>query len=451
MQQFDLIVLGSGPSGGRVAMTAAKDGMKVAIVEANQFGGTCALRGCNPKKVFVHAAQVVDAARRSDGKLCSAGDVKIDWPDLFKFKQTFVESIPQNSREKFDDAGITTILGQPSFTNPSTISVAGDLLTATNLLIATGSRPTDLDIAGEEFITSSDQFMDLQALPKRIAFVGGGYISMEFAHVANRAGAEVIVFDRGDRPLKTFDAFTVNLLVKKSQAMGIDFQFNSQPTSITQSCKHLSVNFQRDDLAQSVEVDLVVHGAGRIPNLEGLNLKTANVEFDAQKGVLVNDQMRSLSNPRVFASGDCAASSQPRLTPVANQQGYAIGKQLGGDTSAYPDYSPIPKAVFTVPSLAAVGLTIPEAEERGLDFRVNQKNTSDAGNIRKVCQSHAGYSVLIDNQNDQIIGAHLFGPSAAETINLFAVAIKAGMTSKELKSVLITFPTFASDVRTMVG
>lgn len=451
MKTFDLLVLGSGPSGGRVAMSAAKSGMNVAMIESRSYGGNCALRGCNPKKVLVHAAEVVDAARRSDNKLCDAADIKINWPQLMAFKETFVESIPADSRAKFDDAGIKTFLGSPAFKDANSVVVNGEVVSADKILIATGSRPSPLNIAGEDLITDSDDFLDLKTLPKRIAFIGAGYITMEFAHVAARADAEVTILQRGDRPLKSFEPFIVDELVKKSASLGMKIVCNLQVTKLEKSSNgQIKVSYQKDGQLHELKVDMVVHGAGRVPNLDGLRLDVADVAFDSRKGVAVDAQMRSTSNPSIFASGDCADTQQPRLTPVANQQGFAIANLIKGDAAAEPDYGPIPKVVFTVPPLASVGLTEAAARESGRKIKVNQKDDSDAGNIRKVCETHAAHTVVIDEETKQILGAHLFGPSASETINIFAVAMKAGMTARELKSVLIAFPTFASDIRMMV-
>lgn len=162
MKSFDLFVIGSGPSGGRVAMKCAEAGWNVAIAESRAFGGNCALRGCNPKKVFVHAAEVVDAARRGNGKLCDAGDIKIDWPNLLKWKNSFTNPVPESSVEKFNDAGITTFDGSPKFISENILDVGGTQFTGKNILIATGGRPADLDFDGSQYLTLSDQFMELQ-------------------------------------------------------------------------------------------------------------------------------------------------------------------------------------------------------------------------------------------------------------------------------------------------
>ena len=452
MKKFDLIVLGAGPSGGTVAKACAEAGKKVALIESREFGGTCALRGCNPKKVFVHAAEVVDAARRSDGKLCDAGSIKIDWSQLVKFKTTFVEDIPKNSREKFDKAGIATYLGSPKFIAENQIKINDETLEADKFLLAVGGRPRPLEISGEEHVTLSDEFMNLKELPKRVVFIGGGYISMEFAHVARRAGSDVTLLERGDRILKKFDATIIQHVEDHAKSIGIDLLKSVKVKAISKTPSGaLQVEFEQDGKSQTVECDLVVHGAGRSPNLDGLELSAANIEYDEKKGIKIDDALCSVSNPRIFAAGDCAASGKPRLTPTAELEGDAIVKSiLESSENEVPDYGPIAMTVFTVPPIAMVGLTEEAAKEKSLNVRVESKDLSGSGDLKKVCQSHGAYKVLIDEDTDQIIGAHLFGPESSETINAFAIAIAAGMPAKKLETTLLAFPTFSYRTRSMV-
>ena len=316
MKKFDLIVLGSGPSGGTVAKACAEAGKKVALIESREYGGTCALRGCNPKKVFVHAADVVDAAQRSDGKLCEAGSIKIDWSQLVEFKETFVKNIPKGSRKKFDDAGIETYLGSPKFVAENQIEINDETIEAEQIVLAVGGRPRSLDVSGEEHVTLSDEFMNLKELPKRVVFIGGGYISMEFAHVARRAGSDVTLIERGERVLKQFDATIIEYVEDHLQSIGIDLVKSAKVKSITKaSSGSLQIEFEQDGKTHTLDCDLVVHGAGRTPNFDGLELEAGKIDFDEKKGVKVDDALRSTSNSRVFAAGDCAASGKPQLTP----------------------------------------------------------------------------------------------------------------------------------------
>ena len=217
--------------------------------------------------------------------------------------------------------------------------------------------------------------------------------------------------------------------------------------------KNCRLNLSVTGTVETIECDLIVHGAGRTPNLDGLDLETANIDFDAKKGVAVDGGMKSVSNKHVYAAGDCAESGKARLTTTAESQGDAIVDSIlnsskGSESDV--DYGPIAKAVFTVPPIASVGLTEAEAKEQGLKVRIESDDLSDSGTVRKVCQTHAAFKVLIDKESEMIVGAHLFGPAASETINVFTLAMAAGLSAKKLKSTLLAFPTFGYRSRSMV-
>ena len=202
-------------------------------------------------------------------------------------------------------------------------------------------------------------------------------------------------------------------------------------------------------VSRSVEVDLAIHGAGRVPNTAGLDLEAAGVRFGPQ-GIEVNEFLQSVSNPAVYAAGDVAATDAPPLSPIAIEEGRILAQNLLNDEQQKPDYGPVATVVFSVPALAAVGLGESEARKQGLQFATRSGDRSDDNSMKKVGAKHARYKVLVEEPSGRILGAHLLGPDAAETINLFALAIKYGITAPELKSTLLAFPTFTHDVRGMV-
>ena len=454
--EFDLIVIGTGPAASTVAKKVAKAGRTVAVVESRDYGGTCALRGCNPKKVYTNAGDLVDRARGANGKLARFNDPSIDWPNLLKFKREFTEPIRETSEDSYLQLGIETFHGLASFVDPASIRVGDQTLVGQRIFVGTGAIPVPLDIDGAEHITHSDDFLELENIPARVAFVGGGYISMEFSHVVARYGSRVSVIDRDPRPLDQFDPDLVQQLVQRSGEIGIDFVGNSEVTAIQLNAQGaLEVVVRGSDSGGSnanamITADLVVHGAGRVPNIANLNLQTANVEY-SQRGIKVDASMRSVSNPRIFSAGDCADTGQPRLTPVANEQARIVVKALWEDSPEYTlNSGVVPMVVFTSPSLAAVGLSEQQAREKFDDVDVRYEDTSDWNSVRKTGQTCAGYKVLIDRKTDRIVGAHLLGPGAAETINLFALAMKFELKASDVKSTLFAFPTFAHDVRQML-
>lgn len=450
-EQFELIVIGTGPAAGTVARKANKAGKKVAIIEAREFGGTCALRGCNPKKVYTNAGSLVDQARRAQGKLARFDEPRIDWAELLAFKREFTEPVAEKSEESFAKYGIATYHGAAAFVDKQTIEADGKRLEGERIFIASGARPRKLELPGAEHVVLSDEFLELEKLPSRIAFIGGGYISMEFAHVAARAGAEVTVFQRGDRILEPFDPDLVQQLTEWSRSNGIDVRTHTEVNAIEKTSGGvLSVRYQNEGSEQRFETDLVVHGAGRVPNIDALNLEAGDVAF-GDRGIQVDAYLRSTTNQAVFAAGDCADTQVPNLTPTANEEARAVSKNLfQSHPKSKPDYGAVAQVAFTTPCIAAVGLSEAAARDAGYDIDVRHEVTSTWGSVRKTCIELAGYKLLVDKQTDRVVGAHLLGPAAEEVINLFALAVKFGLTATDLKSTLFAFPTFSSDVRSMV-
>jgi len=447
--KFDLVAIGTGSAASAVASRCRQAGWKVAIVDSRPFGGTCALRGCDPKKVLVGAAEVTDWARRMSGNGIHAEQFRIDWRQLMDFKRTFTEPVPRHREEGFLKAGIEPFHGRAHFIGPNSVQVGESVLEARYILIATGQRPADLGISGSEHLTTSDQFLELDDLPRRIVFIGGGYIAFEFAHVAVRAGSQVTILHRGARPLPLFDPDLVDLLVQKSRDLGIDVQLSTEARTIDTASGHLAVHASCGQGTREFEADMVVHAAGRVPEIDNLNLEIAGVEWD-RKGVKVNEFLQSVSNPSVYAAGDAADTGGPPLTPVAGYEGIIVAANLLNGNHRKPDYTGIPTVVFSTPPLASVGSSEEAARKQGLRFKKKHEATSNWYSSRRVGETCSGYKVLVEENTDRILGAHLLGGEAGEVINLFALAIRSGMSATDLKHTLFAYPTHGSDVAYML-
>lgn len=448
-QKFDLVVIGTGEAGSTVAKQCRAAGWEVAIIDSRPFGGTCALRGCTPKKVLVNAAELLDWQNRMEGKGLSSQGTQLDWPALIRFKKTFTEPVPVKREEQYADVGIVMFHGWAQFVDQTTVQVGDDTLIGRYILIATGAKPTELGIPGEELLTTSDQFLELEQLPQKIVFVGGGYISFEFAHVAVRAGAQVQILHEGDRPLEHFDPDLVNQLSQATRDIGIEIGLNTAVKAIEKVSNHLIVHAATKEGEQTFAADLVVHGASRMPELDELNLEKAGIEQE-KKGVSVNEYLQSVSNSAVYAAGDAAAGTKPQLTPVASMEAHVVASNLLEGNHYKPDYTEIPSVVFTVPRLAFVGLTEEMARKQGLKFRANYQDTSDWLFSRELSMKYSGFKVLIEEDTNRILGAHLLGAQAEEVINVFATAIRAGLTTDDLKKTIYAYPTGASDISNMV-
>ncbi len=446
--KFDVVVIGTGSAASTVAYECRKASWEVAVVDSRPFGGTCALRGCDPKKVLVGAADIID----SNNRMASRGvnsKASIDWPALMRFKRTFTEPVPENREKGFSSAGIATFHGRAHFVDRTMVAVGDDTLSAKHFVIATGARPATLGIPGEEHVTTSDEFLELDKLPERILFIGGGYISFEFAHVASRAGAHATIAHRGPRPLPGFDPDLVDQLVQATRQLGVDVRLATVVQGIEKVANNLFVRVSANGNEQVLEADMVMHGAGRVPDIDGLDLEKAAVKY-SNKGVEVNEYLQSVSNPLVYAAGDADASGGLPLTPVAGLEGRVVAANLLQGNHVKPNYLGVSTVVFTIPPLASVGLQEETARQKGLKFKVNLGDTSDWYSSRRVNVSNSGFKVLVEESSGRILGADLLGLHAEEVINLFALAIRSGLRASDLKDMLYAYPTSSSDVTYMV-
>ncbi len=446
-RQYDLVVIGTGVTAA-VATRCREAGWSVAVVDRRPFGGTCALRGCVPKKILVGAADAVQGALDLTGKGVPARPLAIDWPELIRFKRSLIGSTTERTEQAWARIGVEQFHGRARFVGPTTLALGGDRLTGRRVLIAAGAEPAPLRFPGAERLTTSDGFLDLDRLPPRVLFVGGGYVSFEFAHVAARAGAEVTVLHRGPRALEAFDPDLVDMLVGRTRELGIRVELGIAVNGVEARGTGLVVRGEQQGRERSFETDLAVHGAGRVPELDDLDLDAAGVKREP-RGVSVNQFLQSVSNPAVYAGGD-AADSGPPLTPKADHDAAVLVTNLLEGNRRTPNYDGIASAVFTIPPLASAGLTEEAARAAGRRFRTNHQDTSGWFNTRRVGETASGFKVLIEEGSNQILGAHLLGPRADEVINLFAASIRLRIPAEELQHVPFAYPTSGSDVRFML-
>lgn len=446
---FDLIVVGAGMAGISAANKAAGAGWRTAIVDELPYGGTCALRGCDPKKILRRGAEIIDAANLLRGKGIDANGLSINWAELMRHTRGFTDPVPANAERELASNGVATLHGTATFTSPSTIDVAGTVYEPRHVLIATGARPRPLGFPGADRVIDSTEFLHLKSLPKRIVFVGGGFISFEFAHIAARVGSTVTIIDRGDRPLRGFDPDLVALLVARSAAVGIDVRPRTTIDEIDGTESGHIVRLDTPDGAEDLDADLVVHGAGRIPNLASLGLDAAGVA-NTDRGITVAPQLQSTTNPAVYAAGDAADTEGMALTPVAVFEGKVAVSNMVRGTEIVPDYHGVPTTVFTIPELARVGLLEHEARQLGLDIDVRFTDTSSWYSNYRIGETTAAVKILVDTSTDTIVGAHMLGPEYAELINFCGLAIKLGLTTRQLKSMTAAYPTIGSDLGSML-
>jgi glutathione reductase (NADPH) len=349
---------------------------------------------------------------------------------------------------RYADKGIETYHGKAKFTGKNSIEVEGQTLEAKYILLASGAEAVKLGIPGEEYLIDNEGFLELETLPRRIVLVGGGYIAAEFSHVAARAGAHVTILQHGKRMLKHFEPDVVDWLMESFQSLGIDVRTSTTVESIEKTGNGYTVHASSDGQKVTIEADLVVHAAGRKPDFGPLHLEAGGVA--AKDGRLqLNERLQSTSNPSVYAAGD-AAQMGPPLTPVSSHDAKVVAANLLEGNHHSPDYTGVPSVAFTVPPIAAVGLTEEQAREKGLKFRVKSEKASDWFTARQAAEPVYGFKVLVEEDTDLILGAHLVGPHVDEVINLFALAIRHRLTAEDIKKTMFAYPTGASDIGYMV-
>jgi glutathione reductase (NADPH) len=444
---FDLVVIGTGAAAKGAAFRVRKAGWSVAIIDEKPFGGTCPLRGCDPKKMLVSGTEVIEAQRRMRGHGVD-GEVRIDWPGLIRFKRSYTDPVPEDTERSFHAAGIIAFHGRARFTGPNSLSVGEAELAGRNILIASGARPMRLGIPGEEYLIDNEGFLALESLPRRIALVGGGYIAAEFSHIAARAGAEVTVIERGERMLDEFEPELVGWLMEAFDRIGVRVVTNTTVTGIEKTGDGFTVPGETDARKVQFKADCVVHAAGRAPALEELDLEKAEVAVEDDR-ITLNDFLQSASNPAVYAAGDSARKGPP-LTPVADSDGELVAANLLDGNHLKPDYRGVPSVAFTLPPIAAVGMREAEARASGRRFRLKCERTSGWYTARRVAEPVYGYKTIVEEGTDLILGAHLVGPHVDEVINLFGLAIRQDLKATDLKHAIFAYPTGASDIGSML-
>ena len=446
---YDLIVIGAGMAGVTAANKCASRGWKVAIVDELPYGGTCALRGCDPKKILRRGAEIIDSARLMAGKGIDTNGMHINWADLMKHKRGFTDPVPANMEAGLARNGVQTLHGTARFEDQNRLLIDDVAHESAHFLIATGARPRPLDFPGHEHLIDSTAFLELEDLPRRVLFVGGGFVSFEFAHIAARTGARPVIIDRGARPLKGFDPDLVDLLVARGADAGVEVRTETTTTAIEPLGSGYHVTLDTAGSTSEIEADLVVHGAGRVPHLAELALDATGVAHDTA-GVTVAGHLQSTTNPAVYAAGDAADTPGAPLTPVAVFEGKVAASNMLEGTSTTPDYAGVPTAVFTIPELVRVGLLEEEATAAGIDVDVRCNDTSGWYSNYRIGETTAATKILVDTTNDTIVGAHLLGPEYGELINIFSLAIKLGLTTRQLKTMTAAYPTVGSDLGSML-
>lgn len=443
--KYDIVVIGTGTAAQTAIYRLLRAGRSVAVVSREPMGGTCAMTGCQPKKYLVSHAE----ARASIMHLMGKGFdslPKSDWKTLQSFKNEFTDSVPINTPLHLKEKGAGLYTGNAVFENETTIKVDNHtLLEAHRIILATGSYTRHSGIPGSENLLISDDFLNLKELPDSLLFLGGGYIGMEFAHVSAHMGSKVTVLHRGTRVMNQLDCSLSERLMAVSQKAGITIVTGESAKFITQNGDSLTATAHS---GTEYKADKIFETIGRDPSLGILDGGRGNVE-STRRGITVNKYQQSVSNPRVYAVGDCVDSPY-QLATCADEEAKVAVFNILNDNREHVDYTVVPTSIFSIPNAASVGLTEDEARARGINFRVNEGQTGDWPSSKRIGDDDGYYKVMIDEECDHIIGVHLLRHHAADMINLFALAMKAKVPAPDLKRIMWAYPTLTSDIKYMV-
>lgn len=447
-KQYDALVIGSGTAGQSAAYELNRNGLTVGMVEHSQRpGGTCALSGCQAKKWFFEGAETVARSRHLEDIGITTAAVA-SWLGLRDAKNRFTSRVPDNTVNGLKKAGIDLIWGRARFTDRRLISVDHQELSARFIVLATGALPMRLPIDGAQHMVTSSDFLELDRLPRRIIFIGGGFISFEFAHFAVRLGptdTRCTILEAGPRPLGPFDGEMVGLLTEASAPEGIEILCDVNITAIEKTGDAFRVTTKD---SRRFDADLVVHGAGRTPDISDLDLENAGID-STRRGITVNEKMVT-SNAHVYAVGDCAATIQLARVADAEAQVAAAGivsRHCGDQNEASMDYTAVPSVLFTYPQYGMVGATEAALEEAGVVYKKSFGKNLTWPTYRRVGMTSAAYKLLADEKG-QLLGAHVLSDNAAGLINTCTLAMLNRIPVEALyrQSVMTPYPSRESDI-----
>lgn len=440
---YDVIFIGSGHANWHAAMSLQAAGKKVAMIEKDTLAGTCTNYGCNAKILLDGAADVLHQVKAYQGKGLQ-GDVKIDWSALMAYKHQTIDPIHNMLAQQFEQAGIEIIMGTASFIDSHTVRVNHQRLSAQNIVIGTGQRPRHLIIPGHEYLHDSRDFLDLPDLPDHITFIGAGIVALEFAMLARYAGSDVTILEFAPSTLRGFDSVYVEKVLAEVRAIGIKIHFKESVKEVSVAQHRLKVTTES---GLTIPTDYVVEAAGRIPNVEELNLAAIGVAFSPH-GIEVDDHLMTTC-PHVYASGDVIAKKIPRLTPTATFESNYLAAYLTGQLKAPIHYPAIASVVFTLPRLAQVGVTRDQALAQSDQYQVQTVQYGQRLRFQTKNEPQAE-ATLIFNQDKYLVGASVYGDEAPELINFLTLIISQKMTLLDLNQAILAFPSQSIGVLSML-
>ena len=452
--QYDIVIVGAGGGGITSAFEAQRRGAKVALLEKHKIGGECTHSGCVPSKALIDVAKTYYAIETAP----KHGLHELDVASGFEFSRAMehVKSIidgvyAHEQPEAFNNVGIDTYI-HPSgakFIDALTVQIGDDQITGDNFIISTGSGPRLLPTEGDQPVPflNNENFWDIRELPEKIAFLGGGVISAELGQSLARFGSKVTIIDRNERILSSVDPEIAGYLVEQFDEQGIEMITSANATVCSTDadgkiCIDIEEGPEDDKTVRKLTVDQLFIAIGRVPNINGLELEAAGIEY-TRYGVTVDDQMQT-SVPHIYALGDVA--SRDKFSHVANYQGERVVRNILDGGGRTMDLTALPWAIFSDPEIGHVGMT--EAEAREVHGDAVQISKVDAATDRFITDTKTGgfIKVVMDGDNT-ILGATGVGAHAGEWIQVLTLAVRLGLKAEDIADTIFSYPTYTEVVK----
>jgi len=444
MYDYDFFVIGAGSGGVRASRMAATYGAKVGLCEDYRVGGTCVIRGCVPKKLFVYASEYSAHFSDAEGFGWSAAKPDFNWPALIAAKDKEIDRLNALYIRNLENHNVEIIQARGKLLDAHTVELTSAegvrTITAGKILIATGGWPQMPPIPGIEYAITSNEAFHLAELPKRIAVVGGGYIAVEFAGIFNGMGVDTHLLYRGEQILRGFDREIADKLNEEMSKKNIDVRVQTNVTEISKGPDGLVLTLTD---GSTLTVDEVMYATGRVPNSKNMGLEDIGVEM-AGNGAIFIDENYKTSVESIFAVGDVTDKIQ--LTPVAIKEGAALAATQFNDTPTLVDYENVATAVFSQPSIGTVGMSEAEATEKfGQDIQVFRSEYKSMKFTLSGRPERSLMKMIVQKSSDKVIGVHIIGPDSAEIIQGIAIAIKCGATKAQFDSTVAVHPSSAEE------
>ena len=449
---YDLLVLGGGMAGLPVAMKCAYSGMETALVEEDLLGGTCLNRGCIPTKTMLRSAEVANLARRGgEFGIDIDGAIEADMDAIVARKNEIVESIREGAYDNVEsNDDVTLIEAHGIFESPRGLRVGDRTISAERVVINAGARPTRPPIDGldEVDVLDSTDALFLDEVPDSLVVIGGGYVGTEYAQMYSRFGADVTVFQRGDRLLPREEPAVSEVIEGVFTDEGIDVHTDTPVTALQADGDGVAVGADGPDGPVETAASDVLLAAGRRPNTDGIGLEEAGVETD-ERGFVETDDSFETTAGGVYAIGD--VSGPPMFTHSARDDADLLYRRLAKDEEISTEERTVPWAVFTDPQVGHVGLTEQEARDQGYEVGIGRQDFADQGKPKALGETEGFVKLVTDAETDELLGAHVVGERGAEIVHELVLAIELDATADDIANTMHVHPTLPESINSAAG